>query len=215
MPVKAGWSRFLHFAVLALVAVIMMAGILEFRARSELALAREALSRSEVPEALKHYSRALNWYVPFGSAETAAQELLELGLKLKDQGHFEEARLALSRLRSGLYGDRGFYTPRMDLIKRAETPLAELMARFKLGKEAKKADLKAAAQTYLDLYDRPTRPGIGPALAAVGGFLIWVAGALLFIIQFSLNKKSWGKTWPWALIWSIGFVIWLWGLKWA
>ncbi|MBW2092267.1 MAG: hypothetical protein JRI34_09130, partial [Deltaproteobacteria bacterium] len=109
MRAKIFRFKSLFYFVLILAVVIVMAGVLEFRARSELALARQALDRSELNESLKHYSRALNWYVPFGSAETAAKELLDLGLRLENQNRFDEARLAFSRLRSGLYGARSLY----------------------------------------------------------------------------------------------------------
>ncbi|MBW1711057.1 MAG: hypothetical protein JRG97_14160 [Deltaproteobacteria bacterium] len=208
-------KKFLYYFVLVLAALLVMAGVLEYRARSEVNLARKALDRSEFNESLKHYSRALNWYVPFGAAETAAREMLDLGLKLKSQGRDDDARLTLSRLRSGLYGARSIYTPRVDLIKRAEPHLAELMARAKLGEGAKKPSLEATTRTYLDLFARPSRPQTGPALAAAGGFLIWISGALVFIIRFSSFKRGWGQAWPWALVWAAGFIIWLWGLKWA
>lgn len=208
-------ARLLYLPLLLLAVLLVLAGVIEFRARSEVSLARKALERLELSEALKHYSRALNWYVPFGAAETAAEELLDLGLKLESQGRFDEARLALSRLRSGLYGARSFYTPRTDLIQGADPHLAELLARARLGPEAAKPALETASQAYLDLFARPSRPRTASALASVGGFLIWIVGALVFIVRFSAVRGGWGRAWPWGLVWAAGFIIWLWGLKWA
>lgn len=197
-------------------ALVILAGVLELRARDELGLARKARSRSDQAEALKHYSRSLNWYVPFGAAETAAEELLDLGLTWEKQGRDKEAALALSRMRSGLYGARSFYTPRPDLISRAEPVLAGLRARAKLGPQAKDSDLDRQAKEYLDLMQRPARPGLGPAAGAVGGFFMWVIAAFVFIARFfKAEAGGWTRAWPWAAVWAAGFIIWLWGMKWA
>jgi hypothetical protein len=185
-----------------------LAGLVEFRARGELSLAREAVRRQEVSGALRHYARALSWYVPWGSAETAAAELLELGLRLKAEGRYEPAFLAFSRMRAGLYGARGLYTPRPDLIARAEPPLAELMARRKLGPEASASDLQVQSRRYLDLLARPAKPNLAPGLAAAGGFLLWVGAVLVFVVRFSRG----GRRLPWLLLWAAGFALWLWGL---
>lgn len=201
-------KSWLFYAILIAAAAAGLAGLVEFRARGELSLARDAVCRQEVGGALRHYSRALNWYLPWGSAETAAAELLEFGLRLKAEGRDEPAFLALSRARAGLYGARGLYTPRPDLIARAEPPLAELMARRKLGPEASASDLEAQSRRYLDLLARPAKPDLAPGLAAAGGFLLWVGAALVFIARYSRG----GRTLPWLLLWAAGFILWFGGL---
>ena len=200
-----------------LAVLLALAGMMEYRARVERGLALEALERRDSDGALRHYSRALNWYVPFGTAETAAEELLEMGLKWDKEGRDNEAVLALSRMRSGLYGARSLYTPRRDLISRAEPVLARLRAKAKLGAQAPASDLVRQARIYLDLMQRPARPALGPALAAAGGFLIWVISALVFIARFFSGNGggSWPRAWPWAAVWAAGFSLWLWGMKWA
>ncbi|MBU2546862.1 MAG: hypothetical protein KKB20_00500 [Proteobacteria bacterium] len=194
-------------------ALAVLAGVMEMRAREELARARQARDGSETDLALKHYSRALNWYVPGGAAETAAEDLLELGLARDRAGRAREATLALMRMRSGLYGARSFYLPRRDLIERAEPVLARLRAREKLGPEATEADTARQARVYLDLMRAPGRPAFWPALAASAGFLIWVVSALGFIFRFFGRENR--VAWPWAAVWAAGFVLWLWGMKWA
>ena len=146
-------------------ALLILTGALEYRAGSELKQARDWVNDSDLNQALTHYSRALNWYVPFGSAGKAARELLALGLELKARGDTVHARLALSRLRSGLYGSRSLYTPQHGIIQQAEPHLAELMALAKLSPEAEPSALKAQTRAYLDLLTQPARPATGPSLA--------------------------------------------------
>lgn len=199
--------------VLVLVVLIVM---VEARARMELALAQKAAARADYSGALKHYSRCLNWYLPGGTAETAAEELLETGLARARQGRDHEAALALDRMRSGLYGARSLFTPRLDLIAKAEPVLAQLRAREKLGPQASPSALDGQARVYLEIMRRPSRPAIGPALAATSGFLLWVGAALAFVFAFFRTKgRTWSRIWPWVVIWAAGFSLWLWGLKWA
>jgi len=205
--------KIFSWALFCLAVLIFLAGLIELRARNELDLARTA-GTSDLTGALKHYTRALSWYVPFGAAETAAEELLEMGLSQKNKGSLKEAELALSRMRAGLYGARSFYTPRKDLISRAEPHLAELLARRKLGPAAEGPALQAKIDAYLEIMRRPSRPATRPALAASGGFIIWIAAALVFIARFARDGIGL-RAWPWALVWALGFVLWVWGMKWA
>ena len=67
-------------AVMLAAILVITAGMVEFRAREELRQARQALTRDDPAEGLKHYGRALCWYLPGGAAETAAEELLAKGM---------------------------------------------------------------------------------------------------------------------------------------
>lgn len=210
------FGRRRNVALIVFAVLVFLAVLIEVRARSELGLARKAAARSDVRTAMKHYARSLNWYLPFGSAETAAEELLALGLKLASDGRETEAAIALSRMRSGLYGARSLFTPRRDLIAEAEPHLAGLRARARLGGSAAPAELDKKTAEYLAIYRRPARPGTGPALAAVGGFAVWVAAVLVFIgVYYRREREKPRGAWIWAAVWAAGFILWLWGMKWA
>ena len=62
---------------------------------------------------------------------------------------------------------------------------------------------------------RSRAPKTAPAIAAAGGFLIWVVAVLVFIRRFRPGPGAWTGAWFWVLIWAAGFICWLWGLKWA
>jgi hypothetical protein len=199
-----------------LLTVVLLAVMVEGRARTELSVARGLLAEGHLDEAVKHYGRSLTWYVPGGGAEIAAEEMLDLGLKWLREGRPREAGLMLSRMRSGLYGDRHLFTPRPDLITRAEPELARLRAVEKLGPEADPLELEKQAAVYLKLMERPARPGTGPGLAAAGGFLWWVAALLFFIAWFfggSPVRRS--RAWWFGVAALAGYGVWLWGLMWS
>ncbi len=206
------------FKVVVIMAAILVftAGMVELRAREMLDRAHRALTLDDHSEALKYYSRVLCWYLPGGAAETAAEELLAKGMEWYNAGSYKNAGLALSRMRSGLYGAQSFFVPCRDLIAQAEPVLARIRAREKLGPEAPAGDLDRQAAVYLDLMQRPARPGLAPASAASGGFLLWVVSVLLFIAHFFKPRSGgWGRAWPWIPVWGAGFTLWIWGMKWA
>jgi hypothetical protein len=117
------------------------------------------------------------------------------------------------RMRSGLWGDRSLYVPRRDLIAQAEPVLARLRAERKLGPDAPASEVRAQAAEYLSLMQAPPRPSTAAGLAASGGFLLWIAAALAFIFKaFSKGGFSWGRSWPYAVLFVAGYAVWLAGL---
>lgn len=201
--------------ILVAVVFVFLAGMMEFRARGEINLARSAVD-SDPETALKHYSRCLTWYVPFGTAETAAEEMLALGEKWAAEGRTHEAYLALSRMRAGLYGARWLIVPRQDLIDRADPQLARLQVIRKLGENADETKMKALSKKYLDLLQAPVRPATAAALAVTMGFLSWIAGGMWFIWKrHGTESWRWNDLLPPVLLFAVGYAFWLWGMTWA
>jgi hypothetical protein len=208
-------SRKWHIIILTVVVLSLLAVMIEFRAREELDLARSAVDH-DVDIALKHYARCLSWYVPFGTAETAAEEMLTLGEKWSAEGRTHEAYLALLRMRAGLYGARWLIVPRQDLLDKAEPLLARIQAKRKLGENADPVKMDALSKKYLALMQAPLRPSTGSALAATMGFLAWIAGAIWFIRQrHGQESWQWKNLLPPVLLFAVGYIVWLWGMMWA
>lgn len=197
------------------VSLAFLCGMMEYRARLEVASAERALAANDLKRSVKHYWRALNWYLPYGASQKAAEDLFNLGVKLNGQGKKDQAGLAFSRLRAGLYAARGFYTPRQDLIRISENYLAEIMAEKKLGPEAAESNLASQKLVYLNLLRKNPKPVTVPSVAASFGFLVWIIAVVLFIFRFTNDNWSMNRAWFWAFIWTVGFIVWLWGLKWA
>lgn len=201
--------------IFALGFLILLIGLVELRARDELKIARQAAGSVDIQKSIKHYSRALNWYLPFGAAGTAAREMFQMGEKFIADGQTKQAMLAFSRVRSGLYGARSFYVPQIDLIRKTELYLADIMARNKLGDGAEKEAFAATRQEYLNLMRKKATPAVGPSIAVSAGFLIWVLAVILFIFRYVHDKGSFDRAWIWTFVWTVGFIVWLWGMKWS
>lgn len=208
-------SRWISMATVLVAVLAALTVMMEIRARDELSLAHSAVDH-DADTALKHYARSLNWYVPFGTAETAAEELLALGEKWSAEGRTHEAYLALSRMRAGLYGARWLITPRQDLIDQADPMLSRLQAIRKLGENADEAKMNALSKKYLALLQAPIRPSTGASLAVTMGFLAWIAGGIWFIrIRHGQDSWQWNDLLPPVLLFAAGYSFWLWGMMWA
>lgn len=205
--IREKWFSWVVYAALALA---FLAALVEMRARNELSLARQA---GDTQTVIRHYFRALNWYVPFGSYQKAATELIELGDGLRAAGQERQARQAYERARSGLMAARHFYIPRRDLVSRAEEGIAPLLAREKLGPEATAQALEKQAAIYLEQLRAPLPPKTWAALMAVLGFAAWVGSALVLIVNFGQGRLRRRAMLPWTAIFVLGYAAWLIGLR--
>ena len=206
-------KRWFRVAGVVLLVLAVWAGMMEFRAREELGRARQARDAGEVRLAMKHFARTMNWYVPGGGAARAGEELLALGLELAEKGRDKEAAVALSRVRAGLQAARHLFTPRRDLIDRADVKLAELRARERLGPAAGEEAVKKKTREYLTLLGRPPAPKNLPALGAVLGFFAWVGLTLWGLGRVFGRGLGRASTWGYALAWAAGYVLWVWGMS--
>jgi hypothetical protein len=138
---------------------------MEAKASRELKLARNARPHSS-ETAARHYFQALNWYAPWGSSQTAAKELRDLAVKLKEEGRTEAAYQAFLRLRGALYAARSFYVPRKDLLTEANEFLANYLADQKIRFNGGVGDKAALVKYYGDIYNE------GPNFSEFFGFLV-------------------------------------------
>ena len=201
--------------VLVFTLFLFVVVLLEYRSQNEISLARESLAKKDTEQTLRHYSRSMAWYLPWGTAETAAEELLALAKEWDAKGEAWHAELALHRMRAGLYGARSFYIPRKDLIDQADPILARLMAKRKLGPNAADTEIAKQTEAMLKILQEPPRPNVVPAAAASFGFLGWIAAVFFFIWARFGEHPNVRRQWIWSGIWALCFIIWLWGLKYA
>lgn len=180
-------GRLMAFLAAGLLFLAAWAALMEVRAGAELKSARLALAgeQPDYDKAVRHYFRALNWYSPAGSSQTAADEFLALALRLEERGSRREAFDALLKLRSALYAARSFYQPRRDILATADSLLAWHLAEQAVGYErpGRALDFLARVEFYYHLYSAPSLPHEGWALAAVAGFWLWAGGVLAFIFK--------------------------------
>ncbi|MDR1487856.1 MAG: hypothetical protein LBT62_07705 [Deltaproteobacteria bacterium] len=165
------------------------AGLMEYRASGELEKARAFREASNYEAADRHYFQALNWYAPWGSSQTAAEELMELGREHLGQGRHTQAYQSFLRLRGGLMAARSFYLPRADLIEAANPFIALYLAEQKLGPQASRDEINAQAQLYLQLYAENPPIGEGWHFLTIAGFLGWVIAGFRLIAIFFDNRR--------------------------
>jgi hypothetical protein len=177
-------KKFWILVAVCVVYVAFLAGLMEHRARGELVQARDRKERGDLEAANRHYFQALNWYAPWGSSITAADELMALALDNLAAGRKSEAYHSLLRLRSALLADRSFFVPRLDLVELSGNIIALYLAESKLGAEAGQEAIIAQSRIYAELYSTRNLPQQRWLFLAVAGFLLWVAASFWFIKVF-------------------------------
>lgn len=190
-----------------------------FSARDELAEGIAAEGAGQLDGALEHYQYAMRWYTPGASAPVEAADALErLATAAEARGDRVFALAALRRLRGGIRATRSFYVPFGDRQAAVDVRLARLSAEEQLaqglGRGATRDELVAEHGRLLAL--DPT-PQTGWALAATGGFALWIAAGFLFLFR-GLDARL-KLVQPAARRWSaasaVGFSLWVFGLWFA
>lgn len=181
--------KLLAALIAALVLIIFLAAMLEFRARNELERARAHASAREFTAADRHYFQTLNWYAPWGASQTAADELLALGVSHLSEGREEEAFQSLLRLRAGLIAARSLYQPRQEILDAATPLIALILARKKLGEAADPSEITAQATIYQELYVSAAANPQEWLVLIVLSFLLWVAAAFQLVFAYFSGKK--------------------------
>ncbi|MDR1656663.1 MAG: hypothetical protein LBT47_03765 [Deltaproteobacteria bacterium] len=208
-------------ALSALILLVFLAILFETRAFSELKQARTAVAAGNFEAADRHYFQAINWYAPWGSSQTAAEELYQMGLAHLREGRKQESFHSFLRLRSALIAARSFYLPRPDLIEAINPFLALFLAENKLGPKADHQAITSEAAVYLNLYDQDPSSNQRWYFLAVLGFLLWIgAGFRLIFIYFKnpnictppLGLRSMNV---WAFVFIYGYAMWIFAMKMA
>jgi hypothetical protein len=164
---------------------------MEFRASKELKIAREFALKGNTPKAALHYFRALNFYSPIGSSQTAAKELYDLALDLDKKGQKKEAYLAFLRLRAALNASRSFYTPRKDLLDGANKQISAYLALLHQTEENdQNLNYDETYKYYYSLYSKNPPANEFWYFLTVLGFLMWTLGAIKSIFKIFVPSKS-------------------------
>jgi hypothetical protein len=181
---------FIKIAALAGVVLLFVVVFMEIKAGRELDLAREFVPRS-AETAIRHYFQALNWYAPWGSSQTAADELLELATKYQKEGQKELAYEAFLRLRGAIHAARSFYTPRRDILAVANVFLANNLADKKLSFTDQKVNREELYSYYLGIYSAEVNFSEFFALIVVISFFGWIYFFIKFLFSFFGDKELW------------------------
>jgi len=166
----------LLFLFLMIYAKVYISSMKEFK------IAEQAFSEKDYPTAIRHYERAILWYIPVGGyVEQSARRLWDIAVLLET----EDEKLALEAyrmLRSAFYATRSFYTPGQPWIDRANPKIARLMAEETHYSEAdRKKSIAQKTEEALEILERPMSPDPFWSMMVVLGFLGWASGVLIFI----------------------------------
>ncbi len=176
-------------------------------AEREYNLANTLFAQNNLLEAMTHYERSIQWFLPgLSLQDRAAQGLWNVGEKYEAKSDTENALAAYRLLRGAFYSSRSFYTPGKTWIDRCNEKIATLMAGRPTSSEAEKtktfAERRAENLKILSAEKSPRNPW---AVLAVTGFFGWIACAVLFIMKaFTKTGKIQGRP---AVSWIAGFIV--------
>jgi hypothetical protein len=179
--IKQFGKKLIFFLCCGAVYLIFLACLFEYRANTELNQARDFRAQENYKAADIHYFQALNWYLPWGSSQAAANELINLAKDNLAKGNDYEAYQSSLRLRGALLASRSFYIPRKDLIVQTNDIISLYLAQIKVGPTATPEKTQAQVKEYYLLYSLDKIPGQFWYFLSVLGFFLWVISIFLVV----------------------------------
>lgn len=169
--------------------------------------ANTLFAQNKLAEAMTHYERSIQWFLPGLSLQNrAAEGLWNVGEKYEANGDTENALAAYRLLRGAFYSARSFYTPGKTWIDRCNEKIATLMAGQSASSGAEKAKTFAERRAEnLKILSADKSPRNQWAVLAVIGFFGWIACALLFVVK-AISKTGKVSARP-AIAWIAGFIV--------
>lgn len=144
----------------------------------ELQRGDDAMAAGDAEGARLHWRRAASWYAPASPYDTRALDRLEaMATEASDAGAIDDAVLAWRAVRSGIIGARGLTTPHADRLERANDHIATLMLQQEQAAMDSERSDSELREVYAQLLAEPAGPGVGGALLALFGFILWVGAA--------------------------------------
>lgn len=201
--------KYSSLLMLALVLVLSLTTVIKIylNAQREYRLGADFVSQNNLMEAVSHYERSIQWFLPgLSLQDKAAHGLWDVAEKYEAQGDTENALNAYRLLRGAFFSARSFYTPGKIWIHRANEKIATLMAGQPASSDVEKTKTFAERRKEnLKLLTADKIPNNRWALLAEIGFWGWVACAVLFIFR-AVNKTGAIKQRP-AFFWVAGFIL--------
>ncbi|MCH8157644.1 MAG: hypothetical protein IID18_07845 [Nitrospinae bacterium] len=198
-------TKWITAAVLAL--AIGTLGKVYWNASSELKQGADAFAQNEYAEAVTHYERSIQWFLPgTGLQDRAAEGFWKTAEHYEKAGEVQNAIDAYRLLRSAFYSTRSFYTPGSDWIVRCNEKIADLTSRLPASAPAEKnKSFEQRKAEALSILNAPAPPHTGWAFLGVTAFFGWIACAALFIFK-GMTRSGGLQTRP-GIFWGSGFLI--------
>tara|TARA_B100001123_G_scaffold415889_1_gene516890 strand:+ start:365 stop:1015 length:651 start_codon:yes stop_codon:yes gene_type:complete len=185
-------------------------------ARNEYLLAEEFFEKNEIPKAVNHYERAVQWFLPFSKTPNqAAEKLWEIAQNQQIQNQNAEALKTCRILRGAFYSVRSFYTPGEKWIHLCNDKIAHIMAmNFFKSREKQEITLAEKKSQYLLLLEAERPPFLFASLMTEIGFLGWVFSAILFIFKALTPEGHFKKRLAILFVstFLLFYCLWIWGM---
>ena len=209
-----------HTALPWVLALVVFFSLLTVRAvwsgRAELALGERLQARGDLEGALVHLRRAARWYVPLAAHPARALDRLRAMAEAAERRGDREFALACWRAQRGaILATRSFFVPFAGRLANVEERIARLMAQA----PPPPIDANRSETERYELYLSMLRQRPGPAgwavALAMAGLLTWL-GAAWKVASEGFDEED--RLQPavvrrWALLFVVGFVMFLTGLR--
>jgi hypothetical protein len=137
-----------------------------------------AMEAGDLAGARMHWRRAAAWYAPANPYDERALQRLEgMASEAEEAGAIDEAVLAWRAIRSAIVGARGLTSPHAERLARANERIATLMLQQEQAPMDSDRSDSELRESYAALLAEPPGAGLGGALLALVGFLLWVGAA--------------------------------------
>jgi hypothetical protein len=141
-----------------------------------LATGDDWLARGRPVEAIRAFEASARWYLPLAPHVDAAYARLK---KLTDPADPAIALRAWRAIRSGARATRTLWTPHADDLAAADAAIAKLAANDPQGAPVENDSPAAREAWHQARLSRDSRPGLGVALVAGLGIVLWIGGAVV------------------------------------
>ncbi len=113
-PVK---SKLTLFITILVIATLIIVSYCYKSGKDEYEVASQALKLNDLDSAVTHFSRSINWYVPYASYVVySADNLINIAALYEEAGGYEKAKYTYNILRGALLSVRSAYQPMGEYI---------------------------------------------------------------------------------------------------
>lgn len=197
----------LRYEILLIVCCVSLIILLKviISAHVELYKGDRASKNRELFKAVKHYSRAIEWYYPFSRViPTSIANIWKIVETLEKEGKIDTAYDAISSMKGSLSAIRGISNPYAEWIKQCDIRLDKLNPLSK-----REPGIKIDINKISNDPDR-----LWSAIMLVG-FLGWILGVILCIHYMYSKEKSRKRVLLTGGLAFLSYLIWLIGLYYA
>ncbi|MBC8284728.1 MAG: hypothetical protein H8E32_13010 [Nitrospinae bacterium] len=142
------------------------------------------MSHKNDAEAITHFERAIQWYIPGSATATlAAENLWEIALQYESKNLTEEALKTCRLLRGAFFSTRSFWTPGKKWINRCNEKIAHWMASKPGSTNLNSLSFENHKVKILEKLQADRPPSTLGGLLTEIGFFGWVTCAVLFLFK--------------------------------